>query len=205
MYVDVEGVNDLVLTEKGDWRFTETIQESLAQRISIRLNTFLGEWGYNTEFGTPYRQRVWNGGLSKEELDALFTAIIQEEEDVDAVRNIVSSLDRKSRTYKVGRVEVYCADESLVIPLSSAEKRQNIYPQPKTFEDLTVCTFTPEEYELINSIYYWTNFTLQEGAENSWISEWNFIDEATGKRLYDFVNEDLPETGGSTWWNEWKT
>ena len=204
MYVDVEGVNDLVLDSKGDFRFTETVQESLAQRLSIRLNTFLGEWGYNTEFGTPYRQRIWNGGLSKEELDALFIAIIQQEEDVDSVKNIISSLDRTTRTYKVERVEIFCRDESLIIPIHSVERRQNIYPSPKTFEDFQVCVFTEEEYAIINRIYQWTNFTLQEGGENTWIDNWSAVDEVTGKRLYDFINTDLPETGTSPWWIDWR-
>ena len=172
MYVDVEGDNDLVLNSKGDFRFTETIQESLAQRLSIRLNTFLGEWGYNTEFGTPYRQRIWSGGLSKEELDALFVAIIQQEDDVDSVKNIISSLDRTTRTYIVERVEIFCRDESLIIPIHSVERRQNLYPAPRTFEDFQVCVFTEEEYAIINRIYQWTNFTLQEGGENAWWSEW---------------------------------
>ncbi|AOQ26873.1 hypothetical protein [Vibrio phage S4-7] len=205
MWVDVEGVNDLVLNEKGDWRFTSTIQESLAQRLSIRLNTFLGEWGFNQEFGTPYRQRIWSGGLSKEELDSLFTTIILQEEDVNTVQNIISNYDRKNRVYNVTQIEVVCDDEDLVIPIHSVERRQNTYPQPKTFEGFEVCVFTDEEYNLINKIYQWTNFTLQEGGDNSWISNWNFIDEVTGQRIYDFVNEDLPETGTSTWWNQWKS
>ena len=172
MFVDVDGVNDLVLNEKGDWRFTETIQESLAQRVNIRLNTLLAEWGYNIEFGTPYKQRVWRGGMGQEELDALFTSIILQEEDVSSVNIIHSRLDQSSRSYSIDRVEVSCRDESIIIPIHSAEKRQNIYPDPKSFEEFKVCVFTEEEYEIINRIYYWTNFTLQEGAENSWWSEW---------------------------------
>ena len=38
---------DIILSATGEFQFTSTIQDSLAQRLGIRLQTWQGNWAYN--------------------------------------------------------------------------------------------------------------------------------------------------------------
>lgn len=160
MYVDLEGANDIVLNATGDFRFTETVQESLGQRLSIRYATWLGQWDFNTNFGTPYKQRIFAGGLSKTELDNEFRRIALLEEDVTSVGDVISTIDVTSRRYVIERIEVFCDNISLIVPITNPNQRTNIYPEPRSFEDFVVCSLTPEEIEAANDFYFLMNVQL---------------------------------------------
>lgn len=178
MFVDLEDTDDIVLNTTGDFSFTASVQQSLAQRLSIRYKTWLGEWQFNQEFGTPYKQRILRGGLSKEELDNEFVRIALLEEDVTGIGEVFSVIDPYSRRYVLNRIEVFCNNVSLVIPINDPNKRTNTYPTPRNFEDFKVCTLTSEEIEAASKFYYLINTQLGiEGAD--------------------------PNTGEYTWWNLW--
>ncbi len=171
MYVDVTGVDDVILSDTGDFTFTSTIREALAQRLAIKLRTLQGEWAFNTELGIPLK-RIMSGEFNKQELDALYTAIIIEDEDVTAVKELTSVIDPYTRKYEIKSVEVYCNDEALDIPVASATKRLNEASTPYTIEDFKVCTLTPEELAEINKLYHWINYTLYEEGDNTWWQKW---------------------------------
>lgn len=178
MYVDLEGTNDIVLSKTGDFSFTTTVQQSLAQRLSIRYLVWLGEWQFNETFGTPYRQRILQGGLSKAQLDAEFSRIALLEEDVTGIGEITSSLDLATRKYVLNRIEVYCDNVSLVVPINNPNTRTNIYPTPRSFEEFKVCTLSEEEVQSASDFYYLMNTQLGlEGTD--------------------------PNTGEYTWFNLW--
>ncbi|CAM0107119.1 hypothetical protein VPH5P1C_0067 [Vibrio phage 5P1c] len=179
MFVDLEGTKDIVLNETGDFRFTQTIQESLAQRLSLRYKTWLGEWEFDTSFGTPYRQRIMTGQLSKQEIDNEFVRIALLEDDVTGIGEVISTLDAVNRKYVLQRIEVLCDNVSLVIPVNDPNERTNNYPLPRTFEDFAVCTLTPEEIKAANDFYFLMNTQLGLVGSN-------------------------PQTGEYTWWNLWK-
>ena len=173
MYVDVEGVNDVVLTPTGDFRFTETLQESLAQRLSLRYTTWLGEWSFNLDFGTPYRQRILSGALrTKQELDAEFRRIALLETDVTSVGEIISELNPETRKYDIKRIDVYVNNQSLTVPLSDPNKRTNSYPEPLSFEDFVLCELTPDEIQAINDLDNLINVDMQEGGDATWWNSW---------------------------------
>lgn len=209
-WCDPNGVDDLVLSPTGEFRWTQNIQESLTQRLSIRLKTWLGEWQYNTEFGTPYRQRLLTSALSKAQKDAEVMRICLQEADVTNVILVDSKVDPISRMYTVNRVEVYCDNASLVIPIVDSDKRLNNYPEPLSFEDFKLCTFDPNLIEYANTLYKYVNKEgLPRGTYDTWYNVWSADldtqDIAQVNRIYKFTNIDgLPENTYSSWFNEWK-
>lgn len=172
-WCDPNGVDDLVLSPTGEFRWTQDIQESLTQRLSIRLKTWLGEWQYNTEFGTPYRQRLLTGALSKVQKDAEVMRICLQEADVTNVILVDSKIDPISRMYTVNRVEVYCDNVPLVIPIVDSGKRLNNYPEPLSFEDFKLCVLEGMELQAINDLYSFVNIDgLPENTYSTWYNEW---------------------------------
>lgn len=171
-FMDVTGDNDLVLDEKGEFQWVDTVQESLAQRLDLRYKTWFGEWEYNQQFGTPYR-RYFKGGFTKEQLDTEFARIALLEEDVTSVKNIESVLDNVSRSYNIRRVEVYTDGGLITIPLSDPYVKTNNYPEPYNFEEFTVCERPVEDIEIINELYDYVNFTgLPLTGNKTWWNIW---------------------------------
>lgn len=175
MFIDATGVDDLDFSNGIDFRWTETILESLTQRLQLRYEVWTGQWGYNLQFGTPYRE-LMQQGLNKQQLDAEFIRIALQEEDVTSVKIINSVLNNVTRRYEIQSLEVYTDGGLLEIPISNPYVKTNNYPEPYDPNDVVLCTKTPEEIEKISLI----------------------------NRLYGFVNyTGLPRDGSSYWWSDW--
>ncbi len=175
IYTDPE-TQDIVFDERGDFRWTKTTQESLRQRLQIRLTVWMGEWSFNVNFGTPYEQRLLRGGLSKEQLDTEIRTIILMEPDVLAVENIVSSLDRDVREYKVQRVDVIHNNELIQIPVANPAQVVNQYPEPREpflVSDICVLDPTTSSLESVNLLHRHINIDgLPQGTSSTWFNEW---------------------------------
>ncbi|UUW39693.1 hypothetical protein VP14_006 [Vibrio phage VPMCC14] len=210
-YIDVEGSNDLDFTNGIDFRWTETIQESLAQRLQLRYEVWTGEWDYNTQFGTPYRQ-IMSAGFTKAELDAEFIRIALQEEDITSVRMVQSTLDVVNRKYEIQNLEVYTDGGIIEIPISNPYTKTNTYPDPYELEGFTVCRKTQEEIDNISNLYGYVNFTgLPEFGVDYWWNKWGGSDpkypiesiEAFNE-IYGHIHYDgLPESGDSYWDSDW--
>ena len=61
MFVDPSGVNDLDFTEGIDFRWTETIEESLTQRLQLRYEVWVGGVGlqYYIRYSLPTDNVFW--------------------------------------------------------------------------------------------------------------------------------------------------
>lgn len=176
---DPDNNDDIIVNSKGGFSFTSTVQESVSQRLGIRLKTWKGTWSYNNQFGTPYRQEILYAGNSKEQVDAIFTRIISEVNDVTSIKNLRSSKNVVTRQYQIDRVEAYCNDELLVIPVSDPNQRTNTYPTPRTLEDFPgSCSLDGATIEDTNRLYNLVNYQL------------------------GLPNGD-PAVGEYTWWNQW--
>lgn len=79
--------NHDVVFEGTDISLTTDRTNVVAQRLKIRLRTFLGEWRYNTAYGVPYYQQILGIKNSKEDVDTVFQLEILKE---PGVRNISS-------------------------------------------------------------------------------------------------------------------
>lgn len=69
----------------------------VAQRLSIRLQTFLGEWFINTAYGVPYWQRILGKKVSKTAIDRIFQEQILSERGVREITSFSSTF--QNRTY----------------------------------------------------------------------------------------------------------
>lgn len=92
--LDEDGDISLV---NGDAQTTSIGAEDLAQRLSIRLNTFQGEWFMDNTLGIDWWNRVMRKNRSKMAVDALIQDSILKEPDALQIVSYTSSIstDRK--------------------------------------------------------------------------------------------------------------
>ena len=64
----------------------------VAQRLRIKLRTFLGEWEFNTNYGVPYWQRILGKKVSKASVDRIFQEQILDEDGVVELVSFSSTL-----------------------------------------------------------------------------------------------------------------
>lgn len=88
--------NDLLIVG-NDMELTKTEDESLAQRLVVKLRTFRGEWYLDSTVGVPYFTDVFGKGRSLQAIEALFQDMILEEPEVQQIVSFSSSLDKSNR------------------------------------------------------------------------------------------------------------
>lgn len=71
----------------------------VAQRLTIRLRTFLGEWFLNTQYGVPYFERILRKGVNKTSVDNILREQILEEAGVLEIESFISEFDPSARSY----------------------------------------------------------------------------------------------------------
>jgi hypothetical protein len=74
--------------------------EAVAQRLTIKLNTFLGEWFLNTTAGVPYYQQIFGKVRSKAAIDIIFRQQISSEPGVLEITDFFSDISA-GRTYSL--------------------------------------------------------------------------------------------------------
>ncbi len=98
----------LVSNETGDVVYTnadippvaDEQRLDVAQRLRIKLQTYLGEWFLNIETGVPYYERILRKGVRKQDIDVIFQALIREEDGVLEIVEFESTLS-PSREYNM--------------------------------------------------------------------------------------------------------
>lgn len=83
--------NDVVFIN-GQCPVTTSDFNVVAQRLKIRLLTFLGEYDFNTEYGVPYFQRILGKRIRKQDIDNIFQQQILLEEGVVEILDFNSTL-----------------------------------------------------------------------------------------------------------------
>lgn len=73
-------------------------KEVVAQRLRIRLLTFLNEWFADVNYGVPYYQRILGKKPVKSAIDQIFQQAILEERGVSEILSYTSSFS--NRQYK---------------------------------------------------------------------------------------------------------
>lgn len=73
--------NDLVFIN-GQTPVTRSNFDVVSQRLKIRLQTFLGEYVFDTQYGVPYFQRIFGKRIRKTEIDNIFQQQILLEEGI---------------------------------------------------------------------------------------------------------------------------
>lgn len=85
------GTSDLVF-QNGDCLVTTSDFDVVGQRLKIRLQTFKGEYNFNTEYGVPYFQRILGKKIRKQDVDNIFQQVILEEVGVREIITFNSTL-----------------------------------------------------------------------------------------------------------------
>lgn len=84
-----------------DLSLTESQSESLAQRLSIKLQFFKGEWFLDINFGVPYFQEIFVKPVIQSAIDAIFKSQILATPDVAVLTRYTSQINRIKRTLSV--------------------------------------------------------------------------------------------------------
>lgn len=119
-----------ILFQNGQVFTTLSRQDSLRQRLDIRIKTQKGTWFLNISYGIDWFNDVFSDTSTKSSTDALIQAEILKEEQVADIIGFTSYVDNITRTYrcdfKVKMVDQtisdsisLLADERLFVVLSS--------------------------------------------------------------------------------------
>lgn len=95
LYLDPT-TGDIVLVGNSPVLVEDTLS-LVRQRIEIRLNTFLGEWFYNSEVGIPYYEEILTQRYNKPIVDSLLRSEILETEDVIEITSFETSFSSSER------------------------------------------------------------------------------------------------------------
>ena len=167
-----ESTGDLDITG-GDFHFLENTEDSLRQRIALRLNTWKGEWPYNEEFGLPVQKIMALSGLTgRAQIEAEFVAQINLEPDVTSIKNFQTEFDPTTRTVKLTRIEVYHDDEPYTLSLVNPDATKYSYPVPVESTISGFCNYGEDLVEALTD-------------------------------LHPLIHEEMIITGDKTWWNKW--
>lgn len=93
------GDHDIAIALNG-MRLTSGLLETAAQRLRIKLETFLGEWFLDTQVGVPYYRDILLKNPDLSIIRGLFRKILLDDPDVDSVPRLDLELDA-SRLLKV--------------------------------------------------------------------------------------------------------
>jgi len=83
--MDIKRKNGKVILDDGKLVLTKSRPESLAQRLSIRISTFLGTWYLDEQMGIDYFEQVFEKGIPKKEIDRIFQIEIYKDELVQDI------------------------------------------------------------------------------------------------------------------------
>lgn len=101
--------NDLVF-DGEEFLLTKTTDETLAQRLRIKLKTFLGEWAFNIEAGVPWFQEILGKKGSKSKADSIIRQQVLDTPGVDEILDFQSVLNTSSREYAITSLVIKDAD-----------------------------------------------------------------------------------------------
>tara|TARA_R100000656_G_scaffold119768_1_gene93780 strand:+ start:3371 stop:3742 length:372 start_codon:yes stop_codon:yes gene_type:complete len=90
-----------IIYQNGKTLVTQSKADVVAQRLKIKLNTFLGEWFLDLDVGIPYFQQILNKVRNKSTIDAIFQRAILEDPDVIEMISYTSDLNGRSRTFSL--------------------------------------------------------------------------------------------------------
>ena len=124
MDLKLDEVTHDCLWVNGPLRKSETTQpytEDVGQRLKIRLLTFMGEYFWDTTYGTPYWQRLLGvKQTSKAAIDLIFNQKILEEPGVKEIVTFNSTFSNRiySLTFSVRVVDGSVTDTISVNPVN---------------------------------------------------------------------------------------
>lgn len=89
-----------ILFQNGQIFTTLNRQDSLRQRLDIRIKTQKGTWFLNLSYGIDWLGEVFSDNPTKSSTDALIQAEILKDSMVSEIIGFTSSVDNVTRTYR---------------------------------------------------------------------------------------------------------
>lgn len=111
--------HDLLLTAEGTVRLTQGIPEAAAQRLSIALSMYLGEWFLDLTKGVPYFQEIFFRVPDDAVLRTIFRRKVESDPYVISVPICTVDIDRAVRTLEVRFTAQLIEGSEVQISLSS--------------------------------------------------------------------------------------
>lgn len=95
-----ENTHDLVFVN-GECPTTQDQKTKVAQRLKVRLQTFLGEYFINTSIGIPYYQKIFGKVRNKSTVDIIFQTEILADDGVIEIVSYSSDITTSSRLFSI--------------------------------------------------------------------------------------------------------
>lgn len=116
-----------VTLNNGKLELTSGRGEALAQRLRIRLRTFYQSWFLNTNYGVDYFNRVFEKGIPKSSIDALFQSEINKDVRVEKILDFKSAITSNVYTlsFKVRAKDGLVSDQ-IDLSISPSEIKINV-------------------------------------------------------------------------------
>ena len=108
MDIALDRSGDMYVSPKGDI----VLNDSVSQKIRIRLLWFLGEWRWDPEEGIPYFDDVFIKNPDTDRIETIIREKIFEVTEVTEVNDVTVELDSKARRVKV-KFEAKTDEETL--------------------------------------------------------------------------------------------
>ena len=112
-----------IMFQNGQIFTTLNRQDSLRQRLDIRIKTQKGSWFLNMSYGIDWLNDVFSDTSTKSSVDALIQAEILKEEQVANIIGFTSSVNTITREYRCDfKVRLTTLETSNTISLLANEK-----------------------------------------------------------------------------------
>ena len=112
-----------IMFQNGQIFTTLNRQDSLRQRLDIRIKTQKGSWFLNMSYGIDWLNDVFSDTSTKSSVDALIQAEILKEEQVANIIGFTSSVNTVTREYRCDfKVRLTTLETSNTISLLANEK-----------------------------------------------------------------------------------
>jgi hypothetical protein len=115
----LSATGDVYVSEGGDTSLTVSLADAVRQRVSIRLQLFLGEWFLNTRLGVPYFRDVLVKNPDLRLIRTLIRERVLMDTDVVAVPTVSLDYDPAARRVSI-QVEAVIRDGTTVIVATNA-------------------------------------------------------------------------------------
>lgn len=106
----------------GKCPVTQLLVDVVAQRLKIKLYTFLGEWFLDRSVGVPYMQNIFGKVRNKSTVDIIFQQIISADPDVIEILSFESEIPQGQRGYSL-KFSVRTSDNTESLPITITTTR----------------------------------------------------------------------------------
>lgn len=97
MDILLDSTGDMLITEKGDIQ----LENSVAQKIRIKLLWFEGEWRWDEDEGLPYFEKLLTKNPDTDYFESAIREKIFEIEEITEVQDVTVSYDKKTRSASI--------------------------------------------------------------------------------------------------------